>query len=82
MRTFNIPAPPADLAAVKDWRGRVWTREDYSVNDDMFLHQFPDAENPARRSWWELINEGPLTECRPETFTVEEIRRYITPTHN
>lgn len=80
MREFSIPAPPANLAAVKDWRGTVWTREDQG--DDMFLHQWPDAETPERRSWWQLIEDGPLTEHVPETFTVEEIRKYVTPTHN
>lgn len=86
MREFSIPAPPADLAAVKDWRGTVWTREDH--NDDMFLHQWPDAETPERRSWWQLIEDGPLKECqpaaqhRPDTFTLDEILKFISPTLN
>lgn len=64
MRKFHIPTPPRDLKAVKDWQGYVWTREDQ--NDDTFLHHWPDAETPERRSWWELIDNGTLTECAPE----------------
>lgn len=60
MRTFTIPAPPADLAAVKDWRGTIWQRDEY--NRDMFSHQAPDTWTLTYRSWWELIEEGPLTE--------------------
>lgn len=63
MRKFAIPAPPADLRAVKDQRGTVWQRDMFSNSDDMFLHQWPDAETPERRSWWQLIDDGPLTEC-------------------
>lgn len=65
MREFSIPAPPADIEAVKDWKGYVWIKDPYGF-DDEFTHQFPDADTPARRTWWELIEEGPLTECRPE----------------
>ena len=64
MRTFTIPAPPAELQAVKDWRGTVWTRDEY--DPDMFSHQFPDAWSLTWRSWWELIEDGPLTEHVPE----------------
>ena len=64
MRTFTIPAPPADLAAVKDWRGYIWQRDEYSAHDE-FTHQYPDSDSPTRRTWWELIEEGPLKECSP-----------------
>ena len=63
MRTFFTPAPPADLKAVKDWQGYIWIREE---NSDNFTHQFPDAYTPTVRSWWDLISEGPLTECAPK----------------
>lgn len=80
MREFSIPAPPADLVAVKDWQGTIWQRDEY--DEDLFTHQFPDAYTPTYRTWWELIEAGPLTECRPATFTLNEILDYITPTHN
>lgn len=63
MRTFNIPTPPNDLKAVKDWQGYVWVREE---NSDNFTHQFPDAYTPTVRTWWDLIGEGALTECEPK----------------
>lgn len=62
MRTFNIPALPADLKAVRDWQGLIWIR----INPDKFEHVFPDAEEPEVRSWWDLITEGELTECAPK----------------
>ena len=63
MRTFTTNTnPPADLEAVKDWKGYIWIRD----GEDMFMHQFPDAELPTRRSWRELIEDGPLIESVPK----------------